>query len=561
MTSTSTVTPPPAEAIERMGGKEAYELLRQLIALDTTNLEDPAGGREEKRHYVEAAEFLSKTARGYGMTARIWDARTELPNGGTRFRSPRPSVIADLDRGRPTTVLVMAHLDVVPVPDEQLSRWGSPPHELTWRSSGRFFGRGCNDDLGSGVLCSLIALKRLSQQKDLPVNVRLLICPDEETGGAGGIEAIAEHDHALPADSRERILRADLALIPDGAPYVAAGCSGVAFVDFSLEGGAAPLAQHLALAEGVVGFDPTARSWVSRLPSPDFPDRGAPDPHITGRATLTKMDLTLPPGHAPRAEVPRLDRAHAESDAANQIPEAVTLSFEGDPARLDTLLVFLEKHVTDPYHLVVLKDEGSGGAGSKPAPRSDRRLRLRVVGRAGHGGYPHRAANPVPVSVSLLQAAGQAGVLDPTLPEVGAFTLDLRSPPEMPSDDVLALFDNRFRLLRSELPGATYKAPDSRRRSGYALDPGHPAVVAVRRAFERVKGGEVGVFGEYGGTDASSLRDVRTPKGEPLPAIVVGAMDPEARIHDADENVDPALLGLVQNLLVEVLRTYPNAPK
>lgn len=536
-----------------MGGKEAYELLRDLVALDTTNLEDPAGGREEKRHYSEAAQFLTKRARAIGLKARVWDARQELPDGAKRFSSPRPTVIADLDRGRPSTILLLAHMDVVPVPDEQLSRWGSPPHELTWRAPGRFFGRGSNDDLGSGVLCSLMALERLAEVKDLPANVRLLICPDEETGGAGGIEAVAEHDHRKSDGSVERILRGQVALIPDGAPYVAAGCSGVAFIDVSLSA-PSPLSDHLSLAEGVLGFEPTARSWISRLPSPDFPALGAPDAHITGRATLTKMDLTLARSQSARAEMPRLDRAHAESEAANQIPEAVTLTFQGDPKRLDALLVFLEKHVTEPYRLVVLKAQPPTGAA--PAADGARELRLRVLGRAGHGGYPHRAANPVPVAVGLLRAASQEGLLDGAVHETGSYTLDLRSPPEMPSEDVMALFDNRFRLLKSELSGASYQSPPSRRRSGYALDPGHPAVLSVRRAFEKVTGGEVGVFGEYGGTDASALRDMKTPEGRPLPAIVVGAMDHDARIHDAEESVNPALLGVVQDLLFRYVSTF-----
>lgn len=536
--------PPPPEAVARMGGPEAYELLRDMVAMDTTNLEDPGAGREEKRHYREGAEHLQRWAVAHGLRARIWDARDELPDGARRFRSPRPNVIVELDQGRADWLLLLAHFDVVPVPEEQLTRWKSPPHELTWRS-GRLYGRGSNDDLGSGVLSSLMALSRLAQTRDLPANVRLLLCPDEETGGAGGIEAIAAHDHALAANDPKRLLRAEVALIPDGAPYVAAGCSGVAFIDLGLPDGA-PLAEHLALAEGVIGFDPTSRSWVSHLPSPDFPDQGAPDPHITGRATMTKMDLEGPPqaGASAGGASPRLVRAHAESEAANQIPEAVTLSFRGAAAGLDALFAYLEKNVADPYRLVSLPDPGAA-----PEEGGKGRLDLRVVGRAGHGGYPHKSANPVPVAVALLRAASQAGLLDARSPERGAFTLDLRSPPEMPSDDVMALFDNRFRLLRSELPQASYQAPDDRRRSGYALDPSHPAALAVRKAFEQVAGRELGVFGEYGGTDASSLAGLATPKGAPLPAIVFGSMDRSSRIHDAEESVDPRLLAGVSETI------------
>ncbi len=554
MTAAPNAPTPPADVLAKMGGKEAFELLRDLVAIDTTNLEDPAHHREEKRHYSEAAKFLASRAGAYGLKARVWDARERIPHGQEKFHAPRPSVIVDLEAGAEPTLLVLAHYDVVPVPEEQLSRWQSPPHELTYRPSvGRLFGRGSNDDLGSGVVGALMALRELAQKKDLPANVRLILCPDEETGGAGGIEAVAEHDHALPPDSRERLLRGELALIPDGAPYVAAGCSGVAFIDFGIEGASA-LEDHLSLGDGVLGFESTARSWVSRLPSPDYPDHGAPDPQITGRATLTKMDLEeesgvgTPPGGS-RSDLPHLLRAHAESDAANQIAESVTLTFGGSPAKVDALLAALEKHVVEPFRLVELKGPGDAGTAAG-------RMSLRVVGRAGHAGYPHKAANPVPVAVGLLRAAAQEGTLDASVRCVGGFTLDLRAPPEMEASDVLALFDNRFRLLRSELPRAQYQSPEDRRRSGYALDISHPAILSVRKAFEEVAGGSVGVFGEYGGTDASALRGMTTPGGKPLPAIVVGSMDRDSRIHDAEESADPRLLGVVQRLLVRCIETW-----
>ena len=69
----------------------------------------------------------------------------------------------------------------------------------------------------------------------------------------------------------------------------------------------------------------------------------------------------------------------------------------------------------------------------------------------------------------------------------------------------------------------------------------------------------MGVFGEYGGTDASALRGMTTPGGKPLPAIVVGSMDRDARIHDAEESADPRLLGVVQRLLVRCIETWKPA--
>jgi hypothetical protein len=51
--------------------------------------------------------------------------------------------------------------------------------------------------------------------------------------------------------------------------------------------------------------------------------------------------------------------------------------------------------------------------------------------------------------------------------------------------------------------------------------------------------GAKGVYGEYGGTDASSLVGLQTSKGEPIPALVFGLMGRTSHIHEAEENLDP----------------------
>jgi acetylornithine deacetylase/succinyl-diaminopimelate desuccinylase-like protein len=75
--------------------------------------------------------------------------------------------------------------------------------------------------------------------------------------------------------------------------------------------------------------------------------------------------------------------------------------------------------------------------------------------------------------------------------------------------------------------------------------------------FERVLRdtlGAVGVRGEYGGTDASALRGLKTPGGKLLPAIVFGSMDPEARIHDAEESADPRKIAAVTTTIERFVR-------
>ena len=366
-----------------LGDPRALPLLQELVSIAPTNLEDLAGGRFEKPNYPRAAEAIVRAARSFGLATRIYDpvvagVATEELRGISR-----PNVIVDLDAGASSTVLILAHYDVVPVPTEQRARWKSPPHTLTLRSNGRLYARGSNDDLGSGVVASLIALAHLADDAQLPRNVRLLACCDEETGGEGGIEALRAHDDTLPPGDLGRFLTSDVALIPDGSPETTVGSSGVAFLEGSF-GGRVPISEAVAYGEALVDLHPLAASWNSAYASPDWPDRGAPAPVLTGRASVTKFDIG---GVAPSEKL-RLVAAHSETDAANQIARAVTLVFEGPPAALGGLAAQLTPLVPSPFQLE------PAGATALSSPKGA--LALQLIGQAAHGGYPHRGHNPVP---------------------------------------------------------------------------------------------------------------------------------------------------------------------
>jgi acetylornithine deacetylase/succinyl-diaminopimelate desuccinylase-like protein len=521
----------PGGAAGALGDDGALRLLQELVAIAPTNLEDLAADRFEKPNYRRASEAIVRAARAAGLATRLFDPLLEGPASADLRGIPRPNVIADLDVGAPSTVLILAHYDVVPVPAEQRGRWKSPPHTLTQRPDGRLYGRGANDDLGSGIVGSLLALRRLadrSTRERLPRNVRLLACCDEETGGAGGIEAIREHDDALPASDPERILRAEVALIPDGSPETTAGSSGVAFLEASF---AVPptLRQVVDYGRALVGLNELARGWKSVYASPDWPDRGAPEPVITGRASLTKLDRSADPGGTVG-----LVAAHAETDAANQVARAVTLVFAGPAAERAALPARLAGFVGAPFRLE------AAGATALSVPAGT--LALQVIGEATHGGYPHRGHNPVPPTLELLDRAIAAGLIDGDVRGPATMTVDLRLTPEMELEAGVAPA-----IARVEAWAAAHDrsvrvvAPEARCRPGYALRPDHPAALRLERILRETLGAR-GIEGEYGGTDASSLRGLTTPAGEPLPALVFGSMDPSAHIHDAEESVDPRLL-------------------
>jgi acetylornithine deacetylase/succinyl-diaminopimelate desuccinylase-like protein len=539
------VPEPPVSVQATFGDPDAYKLLRDLVGLATTNLEDPAHGRWEKPHYADGAKYIAGVASRWGLRVRVFDPLTDLPGFEGLHGVPRPSVIVDLDVGARERVLIMSHYDVVPVPAEQLSRWKSPAHELTLRADGLFYGRGAADDLGSGVVPSLIAAKQLTQIPSLARNVRLLICCDEETGGAGGIEAVRAHDLKLPENDPDRFLRCDVALIPDGDPHATAGSSGLLFLDGSFSQ-AVLLSRILRFGKALVGLQSLAGSWLSVYQSPDWPDHGAPAPNITGRATVTKWDATSQGGAKGNGVV--VEAIRAETDATNQIAQSVTVVFWGTATQLSTLKSRLSPLLPAPYRLE------EGGATSLIVPAGA--YSISVVGLSGHAGYPHRAHNPVPAALDLLERALATGVLEETGSMTATFGVDVRLTPEMPLEDGLhAALEYCRNWSGAHDAAARVEAPPDRSRRGYSLRPDHPALVKMERILGEVFGAK-GIYGEYGGTDASSLVGLRTPTGEPLPALVFGLMGRSSHIHEAEENLDPIGVGRV----TETIRRFVLEP-
>jgi len=534
--------PASRSAAEAMGGAENLRLLTQLVSIAPTNLEDIGRGRWEKPNYLRASEAIVRAARSAGLTTRIYDPTVAGDIGGEWHGAPRPNVVAELNVGASETVLILAHYDVVPVPAEQLGRWKSPPHTLTLRPDGRLYGRGSSDDLGSGVVASIAALRHLSQATDLRRNVRLIVCCDEETGGEGGVEAIKAHDAKLPPNDPERILRGDVALIPDGSPEATAGSSGVAFLEGTFTG---PIGLREALDYGraLVDLHEIARQWRSVYASPDWPNRHAPEPVITGRATVTRFDVG---GVASSGRGVRLTVAHAETEAANQSAASVTLLFTGEAEKLRTLASELGSLLAPPFRL-----EPAGATALTVPPGV---LALQVAGVAVHGGYPHLGHNPVPAALALLRAAVDRGLVEGSAKGTAMFTVDLRLIPEMELADGLRAALRYVRAyIDGQAPTARIEAPPARCRAGYALPVDHPALLRLARILGETLGAK-GVHGEYGGTDASALRDLTTPKGAPLPALVFGSMDHESHIHDAEENAEPAKIAAVATTIERFVR-------
>jgi acetylornithine deacetylase/succinyl-diaminopimelate desuccinylase-like protein len=153
-----------------------------------------AEGMENARQFVEAR----LAAMGFEKRQRL------SPASGTG----QPAIYGErLDAPGKPTILVYAHYDVQP-PDP-LDKWHSPPFEATERE-GRLYGRGISDDKAPMMIALDALAAFLSVEGKLPVNVKLLIEGEEETGSPS-LPGILETNRAL--------LAADAVLSADGARW------------------------------------------------------------------------------------------------------------------------------------------------------------------------------------------------------------------------------------------------------------------------------------------------------------------------------------------------------
>jgi acetylornithine deacetylase/succinyl-diaminopimelate desuccinylase-like protein len=180
--------------------------------------------------------------------------------------------------GRPT-LLGYGHYDVQPA--DPLELWTTPPFEPTIRD-GSLFARGAVDD--KGQILSLIAAVNayLATGQRLPINIKVLIEGEEESGGASIAAYVRSHAERLQADA---VLVLDSGMFAPNVPAITLGLRGIVIGEVEVAGaardlhsgiygGAAPN-PFIALAEIITGLkDPKGRILI-----PHFYDRVvSPDP-------------------------------------------------------------------------------------------------------------------------------------------------------------------------------------------------------------------------------------------------------------------------------------------
>ena len=257
-----------------LGHKPAFlEDLKTLVACPSVGA-DPAmaEGMEAARVQIEA--------RIDRMGFRNRQRLNSQKKGG------QPAIYAErLDAPGKPTILIYAHYDVQP-PDP-LDKWDTSPFELTERD-GKLFGRGVSDDKAPMMIALDTLAAFVAVEGKLPVNVKLLIEGEEETGSPSLPDILENHTELLTADA---VLSADGARWRPDLVALNVGSRGNAGFEIRLQTAAQDL--HSGRYGGIV---PNALHEMARLIAKLHDDRG----HI---AAPGFYDGVSEPTEAERAEI------------------------------------------------------------------------------------------------------------------------------------------------------------------------------------------------------------------------------------------------------------------
>jgi len=159
--------------LQQISESSAVSTVQGLVRLPSVN---PPGTCEE------LGDFVTDLFQRSGLAVQ----KLEIDKG-------KPNIIGNFGKaeGRPA-LLLQGHMDVVPVSEGE--KWDVPPFEGMVRG-GRIYGRGAADMKGGlgamieGVRAVLMAGPEFKR------NLRVIASVDEETGGHGGMEALAERGY------------------------------------------------------------------------------------------------------------------------------------------------------------------------------------------------------------------------------------------------------------------------------------------------------------------------------------------------------------------------------
>jgi len=167
----------------------------------------------------ECAQWVSQKLAAIGLESKV------LPTAGHPITCARNKHQA----GR-CTVLIYGHYDVQP-PDP-LDLWDSPPFEPVLKD-GYVFARGATDNKGQ-ILSHILGIQEtMEQNRELPVNVHLVIEGEEEIGSANLGDFLNQNRDVLKSDVA---VVSDTGMIERGVPTLTYGLRGVTALEVKVTG-------------------------------------------------------------------------------------------------------------------------------------------------------------------------------------------------------------------------------------------------------------------------------------------------------------------------------------
>jgi acetylornithine deacetylase/succinyl-diaminopimelate desuccinylase-like protein len=188
---------------------------------------------------AECAHWLVKKLTSIGLETQL-------------VTTPGHPVVWSHNQHRPgrRTVLIYGHYDVQP-PDP-LELWDSPPFEPVLKD-GYVFARGATDNKGQ-ILSHLLGIQEMMEQdRELPVNVHLVIEGEEEIGSANLGNFLNQNCDALKC---EVAVVSDTGMIARGVPTLSYGLRGVTALEIKVTGPKMDL--HSGIYGGAVANPATA---------------------------------------------------------------------------------------------------------------------------------------------------------------------------------------------------------------------------------------------------------------------------------------------------------------
>ncbi|MEF2967964.1 dipeptidase [Paenibacillus sp. M1] len=198
---------------------------------------------EHKGDVLNAAKWVADSLRRAGMeNVEVYPTEGHPVVYGEHLHAP----------GKPT-VLVYGHYDVQPVDPVEL--WDTPPFEPTIRD-GKLYARGATDDKGQMFMHVKAVEAILSQEKELPVNIKFCIEGEEEITSPNLPSFLEANQDKLAADV---VLISDTQLLEPGKPAICVGLRGLCSLEVTVRtantdlhsgtfGGGVPNALHALVA-------------------------------------------------------------------------------------------------------------------------------------------------------------------------------------------------------------------------------------------------------------------------------------------------------------------------